>query len=81
MTPARIQYELKKRRITQKMIADQEGVHPISISRVVNKIIIADRLMRAVSKAINKDHRKVFGEYYLQPAKRSTSKTEIPFNR
>lgn len=81
MTPARIQYELKKRGITQKMIADQEGVHPINVSKVVNKLIVSDRLMRAVSKAINKDHRKVFSEYYLQPPKRSTSKTEIPFNR
>lgn len=81
MTPARIQYELKKRKITQKMIADQEGVHPISVSRAVSRDMVSDRLMRAISKAINKDHRQVFGEYYLQPPKRSTSKTEIPFNR
>lgn len=79
MTPARIQYELKKRGITQKMIADQEGVHPICVSRTVNKLMVSDRLMRAISKAINKDRCQVFGEYYLQPPKRSTSKTEAPF--
>lgn len=74
MIPAKIQYELKKRKITQKMIADQEEVHPISVSKVINKQIISDRLMRAVSKKIGRDHRIVFSEYYLKPPKRSTSK-------
>ncbi|MBW2606102.1 MAG: hypothetical protein JRD05_00555 [Deltaproteobacteria bacterium] len=74
MTPAKIQYELKKRKITQKSIADQEEVHPISVSKVINRLIISDRLMRAVSEKIDRDHRAVFSEYYLKPPKRSTSK-------
>jgi len=77
MTPFEIQFELKKRGITQKMIADQEGVSPISISKTVNKLIVSDRLMRTISKAINEDYRLVFAEYYLRPPKRSTSKTVL----
>lgn len=75
MTPAKIQYELKKRKITQESIADQEGVHPVSISTVINRVSgRSDRLMKAIAKAIGKDHREVFPEYYFRKPKRSTSK-------
>jgi len=74
MLPIDIQYELKKRGITQKMIADQEKVTTICVSKTINKQMISDRLMRAISNAIGQDHRIVFCEYYLRPPKRSTSK-------
>ncbi len=76
MTPAEIRFELDKRNITQASIAIKERVQPISVSRVIDKFIISDKLMRAVSEAIEEDHRLVFPEYYLRPAKRSTSKVE-----
>ena len=74
MIPAEIQFELKKRKITQSMIADQEKVSPICISKTINRQMISDRLMRAISNAIGQDHRIIFCEYYLRPPKRSTSK-------
>lgn len=77
MMPSEIQFELKKRGVTQRMVADQEGVSPISVSKVINRLIISDRLMRAISKAINEDYRLVFAEYYLRPPKRSTSKSVL----
>lgn len=74
MTPAEIRFELDKRKITQASIAVQENVKPISVSRVIDGMIISDKLMRAISQAVEEDHRLVFPEYYLRPAKRSTSK-------
>ena len=77
MTSPEIQFELKKRGITQKMIADQEKVSPMSVSKTINKLMKSDRLMRAIGKAINEDHRLVFADYYLRPPKRSTSKVAL----
>ncbi len=75
MEPIDIQYKLKKRKITQKALALQIGVSPITISNVIIGERISDRVMRAVAAAIGEDHRKVFDWYYLQPPKRRTSKT------
>jgi lambda repressor-like predicted transcriptional regulator len=74
MEPIDIQYELKKRGITQTEIAKQLDLSPMTISNVVNKHVVSDRVMRAVAAAINRDRRLVFPEYYLSPAKRATSK-------
>lgn len=74
MTPLKIQYELKKRGITQRSLAAELGITEMPVSKVINKLIVSDRVMRAVSAKIGKDHRIVFPEYYLRPAKRSTSK-------
>jgi len=74
MEPIDIQYELKKRGITQKDIAKGLGISDNAVSKVVNKQAISDYIMRAVAAAINKDHRLVFPEYYLSPPKRITSK-------
>lgn len=74
MTTLEIQYEFKKKGITQKNIALNNKVSEMSISKVVHKKLISDRLMRIVAGAINSDHRKVFSEYYLQKPKRKTSK-------
>ena len=75
MTPLKIQYELKKKGISQKSIAQKLGISDMSVSDTINKNIVSDRIMKAVSEAIDKDHREVFPEYYLQRPKRSTSKT------
>lgn len=74
MTPLEIQFELKKKDITQKSIADEIGVSETSVSKVINRLIVSDRVMKAVAKAVGKDHRAVFPEYYFGPKKRSTSK-------
>lgn len=67
MEPIDIQYELKKRGIMQKDVARALGVSDNVISRVINKQIVSDRIMRAVAKAIGRNHRKVFPEYYAPP--------------
>lgn len=77
MTPAEIQFELKKRKITQVEIANRENVHPVCISRVISRLMVSDRIMRAISAAISEDHRLVFPDYYLRPARRSTSKVSL----
>lgn len=74
MEPAKIQYELKKRGITQKAIAREIGVAEMSVSKAIHRTGISDRIMKAVSRAIEQDHRYVFGEYYFGPKKRRTSK-------
>jgi len=70
MHPADIQAELKKRGITQKELAKKLGVCEVHISAVIHKRRPSDRVMRAISKAINKDHRLVFPEYYFREKKR-----------
>ena len=74
MHPADIKAALWKRGIKQKQIADEVGVTQMSVSEVINKRRVSDRVMKAVARAIDKDHRIVFDWYYLKPPKRSTSK-------
>ena len=59
-----IQYELKKLKITQKSIACELGVSEMTVSKVIRKQIVSNRVMRTVSRIINKDHRAIFPEYY-----------------
>ena len=74
MTSLKIQYELKKKEITQKSLAAELDVSEAAISSVILKKTVSDPIMKAVAAAIGKDYRLVFPEYYLQPPKRSTSK-------
>ena len=74
MTSLEIQYQLKFKKITQKSIAEKIGVSEMTISKVINRIIISDRVMKVISTEIGEDYRLVFGDYYLRPAKRATSK-------
>ena len=67
MIPAKIQFELKIRGITQKQIADELGIHPISVSREVNKIAGSERVRRAVARAIDRDPIEIFPEFYFRP--------------
>ena len=74
MHPVDIQARLKKKGITQRAIAEELEVSQMSVSKVIHKTIISDRIMKAVSAKLGKDHREVFHEYYLKPPKRKTSK-------
>jgi transcriptional regulator with XRE-family HTH domain len=74
MTPLDIKYEIKKHKKTQKQIAREIGVSEMTVSKVVNHLMISDRVMRSVAEAIGRDHRAVFPEYYFGPKQRRTSK-------
>ncbi|OPY15640.1 MAG: hypothetical protein A4E66_00044 [Syntrophus sp. PtaB.Bin001] len=76
MSPTEIQDELKKNKTSQKAIADEldPPVSAMTVSKVIHRIIVSDRIMRAIAKRLGKTHTEVFPEYYLQPPKRSTSK-------
>ena len=74
MTPNRIQYELRERGITQKRIAEEIGVSETSVSDVILRQRISDKVMRAVADRIGKPVQLVFPEYYCKPPKRKTSK-------
>jgi len=75
MTPLEIQFELKKRGLSQKQIALDEGVSEMMVSGVIHKNRVSNRIMRKISEKIKRDHRDVFSEYYLCDPKRTTSKT------
>jgi len=74
MHSADIQAALKKQGVTQTALSDELEVSGQAISNVIHRVSVSDRIMRAISTAIGKDPREVFPEYYLRPAKRSTSK-------
>lgn len=67
MHPADIQSELKKKGITQRAIAQKLDVSEFHVSAVINNPTErqSDRVMRAIAKAIGRDHREVFPEYYF----------------
>ena len=65
MTPLEIQFELRKREITQKSIADEVGVSEFFISAVIRKKAISDRVMKIISRKIGRSHMEVFAEYYF----------------
>jgi DNA-directed RNA polymerase specialized sigma subunit len=73
MTPLEIQFELKKKEVRQKEIARELKVSEMTVSRVINKQLVSDRVMKAVAGAIKRDHRAVFPEYYFGPKRRTTS--------
>jgi len=79
MTPDEIKKALKKSKTTQKAIAEKLCRSEFSVSAVIRRERISDYIMRGVADAIGKDHTAVFPEYYLSPAKRSTSKTVQPY--
>ena len=70
MTPLEIQFELRKRDILQKLIALEEGKSEMAVSKVINKRLVSNHLMRAVSQKIEREPSEVFPEYFLSPSKR-----------
>jgi lambda repressor-like predicted transcriptional regulator len=71
MTPLEIQFELRKRDILQKLIALEEGKSEMAVSKVINKSMVSNQLMRAVAQKIDKKPSEVFPEYYQAKPKRS----------
>lgn len=76
MTSEQIQTELKENGWTQKAVAADldPPVSEMTVSKVINRLMVSSRVMRAIAVRIGKDHCVVFPEYFLQPPKRSTSK-------
>jgi len=74
MHPADIQAALKKKGIRQKEIARDLGVSEMAVSIVVRKIMVSDRIMRAVAERIDRDPHVIFHEHYLAVAKRRANK-------
>lgn len=80
MNPLKIQYELKKRGITQKIIADSIEVSEIYVSRVINhkkdafrKGDKAAKVRNAVAEALDMTPEGVFPEV-LKALKENRSK-------
>jgi lambda repressor-like predicted transcriptional regulator len=69
--PADIQAELKKKGITQVMVAKALGVHPTTVGRVIQGKETSDRIMRFVAKAIKRDLHEVFPKHYTKQIKRA----------
>ena len=78
MTPEQIKTAIRKK-TTQRAIAAKLGRSEMSVSSVIHGDRVSDYIMRGIAKAIGKSHTIVFPEYYLKPAKRSTSKTVRPY--
>ena len=74
MHPADIQAALKKKKIMQKDIANDLGISEMAVSLVVNKIMVSDRIMRAIADKIQRDPSEIFHEYYIRVAKRNANK-------
>jgi len=72
MHPADIQARLKKRGITQKMIADELEVTPQHISGLIlhPKARPSDRAFKTIARKIGKDHREVFPSVYIKKTKK-----------
>lgn len=64
MTPIERQFELRKRGITQKSIAQELGKHPITIGLVINGKLNSAALIQAISDKIEKPPQEVFPEYF-----------------
>ena len=69
MTPAQIQYELKRKGVSQKDIAIQCNVSATTISKVINHSMISNKVMKAIANAISKNHKTVFSAYYIHSTK------------
>jgi len=74
MTPKQRKEALKKRKVTQKSIADKLGISEMSVSKAINDQIVSDRIYTAVAAAIGKPKGTVFPVYYHGPRRRRTSK-------
>ena len=71
MHPADIKAALEKREITQVDLAKELGCSQKTVSQVINKKAISNRIMKAVAAKIGRRPEEVFPEYYLNPPKRS----------
>ena len=74
MEPIDIQYELKKRGITQKQIAREEGRSEMSVSKVIRRESTSYPLAKAVSRRLGKKPEEVFPEYFPRNNNKNTRK-------
>jgi len=74
MDPLDIQYALKRKCTTQASLAKEFDVSEMTISKVIRRELVSDRIMRGIAAKLKKKHTDVFPEYYRQPPKRTTSK-------
>lgn len=65
-TPLDIQYQLKKRGITQKQLASAMNVSQMAISYVIRRKLVSRRLMVAVAEAIEMSPEDVFHWYFVK---------------
>ncbi len=68
MKPLDIQYELKKRNITQEAIAKEVGVTGMAVSYVIHKKMVSRHIMVAIAQKIGRDPVEVFPEYFFRKA-------------
>lgn len=64
MNPRKRQVELRFAGYSQKCIAEQENVSEMFVSQVIRGKSVSRRIMTAIAKAIGKDIREVFPDYF-----------------
>ena len=69
MDPLTIQFELRKRHVTQAAIAREASVTEIAVSRVISRKMRSDNLQRLVADKIGKPVEAVFPDRYGQSLK------------
>lgn len=74
MDPLDIQYALKRKGITQASLAKEFKVSEMTVSKVIRRALVSDRIMRGIAAKVGKKYTVVFPEYYRHPPKRTTSK-------
>ena len=74
MIPDEIKKALKEHKTTQRAIAKKLNVSDMSVSRVIYRGSVSDRIMSVIAEAIGKKKTEVFPDYYFGPKLRSTSK-------
>lgn len=77
ITPTDIQYLLKRKGITQKDLAAKHGVHEMTISRVINGLMISNRLMKAIAREVGLKPEVAFAAYYSRPGRRRRASSSI----
>lgn len=73
MTPLEIQFELRKRDITQISIANELGVSGMMVSLVIRKLSTSERIIESIASKINRDPRAIFPEFYNNPRRRKAA--------
>jgi plasmid maintenance system antidote protein VapI len=76
MTPLERQFELRKLGIKQYDIANEIGVHEMSVSKIINDTYLSDELTdkvtRSISKKIGKHPMEVFPNFYTKLEKKES---------
>ena len=65
MNPNEIRVELLRRGVTQAEIAEEEGVTPGVVSRVIDGHVVSHRIRTAIAKKIKIDPRFIWPSTYI----------------